>query len=235
MGKTKTTVVNFHDARLIVIITCDNRHWVSMRSVCDGIGISWYGQQERLNKNHVLKSTVCIMKSVAKDGKIRGQIFIPVEHLNDWLSGIDHKHVGAEIRPMLIRYQHECFSAIENFLNDKRGTMPLSVKTGRDSLKAWRESVEIMLSEVGMKCPDFPGVTDEMRDAIAREYLAGERWILAFDHTAKPDLQRIQRDAVMLSLSNLQQVLDVISNSLPYNMLPDVLRVVTDRVEKARI
>ncbi|QHJ84914.1 MAG: hypothetical protein [Bacteriophage sp.] len=59
------------------------------------------------------------MTMVAKDGKNRELVCLPLGYLNGWLFGIDTNRVKPEIRPNLEQYQLECFDVLYNHFMPK--------------------------------------------------------------------------------------------------------------------
>lgn len=60
-----------------------------------------------------------MIKVVAKDGKNRDVLCLPLGYLNGWLAGIDLNRVNPTIKPMLKQYQLECFDALYNHFMPK--------------------------------------------------------------------------------------------------------------------
>lgn len=103
--------VSFHD-QSIIAIEHEGKHFVALRPIVENIGLDWAAQYTRINRHHVLKSTVAVMTTVAEDGKQREMLCLPLSMLNGWLFGVDVNRVREEIRPKLIRYQTECFDVL---------------------------------------------------------------------------------------------------------------------------
>ncbi|MFJ3259813.1 phage antirepressor N-terminal domain-containing protein [Pseudomonas sp. NPDC086581] len=104
--------INFHGQPLISITTDDGQHLVAMRPVCEGIGLTWHGQFERIKRDDVLSTCVRVIRTVAQDEKNRELVCLPIEYLNGWLFGIDTRRCRQEIRPALIRYKRECYQVL---------------------------------------------------------------------------------------------------------------------------
>ena len=109
-NKLKTVeqkTVVFYDDELIAIRADDGHVYVSIRHLCDSIGVARQGQVRRIRENHVLS-----------EGYERGNIMLPhrgrqqagmlrVDLVPMWLSGIDTKRVKENIRDKLEKYQKE--------------------------------------------------------------------------------------------------------------------------------
>lgn len=112
--KTQVASVQFHNHTLTVI-THNNQQLVAMRPVCEGIGLAWGSQRNRIMRDEVLGSTVFMMNTVAEDNKQRELLCLPLEYLNGWLFGIDVSRCREEIRPALIQYKRECYQVLANY------------------------------------------------------------------------------------------------------------------------
>ena len=97
----------------------NNKPYVAMKPICENIGLDWVSQHKRIQRNHVLNSTMVIMTIVAQDGKKREMITLPIGYLNGWLMGIDVNKVKPEIKDTLIKYQLECFDVLYNHFMPK--------------------------------------------------------------------------------------------------------------------
>lgn len=97
--------------------------WVSVRSVCEGIGVDHKRQREKIQSDP--KFNWGHMSSVAEDGKDREMICIPLNQLNGWLFSINANKVREDIRPKLIQYQQECMDVLyKHFM--PRGELDMS-------------------------------------------------------------------------------------------------------------
>jgi hypothetical protein len=98
--------------KALTVITTDTQQLVAMRPICEGIGLDWQGQYERIKRDEVLQSTVRVIPTVAADGKQRDLVCLPLDMLNGWLFGVEVKRCRQAIRPALIRYKRECYAAL---------------------------------------------------------------------------------------------------------------------------
>lgn len=103
--------VEFHGHSLITFL-CDGEPYAAMRPICEGMGLVWNGQYERIQRNEVLKSTIRVIRTVAADGKTREVIALPLKLLNGWLFGVDVSRVKPELRETILAYQRECYDAL---------------------------------------------------------------------------------------------------------------------------
>lgn len=85
---TQVQLVSFNNQQ-ITVSNHDDKPYVEMRSVVENIGLNWASQFKRIQRNKILNSRVVMMTTVAKDGKNRELIYLPIGYLNGWLFGID--------------------------------------------------------------------------------------------------------------------------------------------------
>lgn len=97
----------------VIEVVCDEQGtpWVSVRSVCQAIGVAPNNQIEKLKKDDRFDRYDIISPSV---GGPQNTFCIPVEQLNGWLFSINPNKVSDIVRPKLIAYQQECFRVLYN-------------------------------------------------------------------------------------------------------------------------
>lgn len=124
MTQHQLVTVDFHGQSIIAIVHEGKPH-VALRPIVENIGLDWAAQYTRINRHHVLKSTVVVMTTVAEDGKQREMLCLPLSMLNGWLFGVDANRVKEEIKPKLISYQTECFDVLaQHFMPAQRPHNP---------------------------------------------------------------------------------------------------------------
>jgi len=97
--------------------------WVSVRSVCEGIGVEWARQCQKLSADP--KFSCVHMYTAGADGKSYETVCIPLNQLNGWLFSINANKVREDIRPKLLQYQQECMDALyKHFM--PRGELDMS-------------------------------------------------------------------------------------------------------------
>ncbi|MWN91340.1 hypothetical protein GQ597_11595 [Gilliamella sp. Pra-s65] len=111
-------LVQFHNQQ-ISILNYNNKPYVAIKSICENIGLDWEAQRQRIKRNEILNSTAFMIKVVAKDGKNRDVLCLPLGYLNGWLAGIELSRVNPEIKPILKQYQLECFDVLYNHFMPK--------------------------------------------------------------------------------------------------------------------
>lgn len=102
---TVRITIPFYDKPL-VLIDHNERPFVAMRPIVEGMGMDWAGQQRKLKDRFA--STVDILSTVADDGRKRAMLCLPLQQLPAWLNTIHPEKVAAPIRDNIRRYQREC-------------------------------------------------------------------------------------------------------------------------------
>lgn len=106
--------VEFHDTTLQTVME-DGVQYVVMKRIVEGIGLSWQGQQEKLNTDKERFSYQDIL-TVGADGKKYKMGCIPLTKLNGWLFSINPSKISnPEIRNKIILYQEESFIVLYNY------------------------------------------------------------------------------------------------------------------------
>ena len=118
MNNTKLETIQFHNQSLIVL-NHENKPYIAIKPICENIGLDWEAQRQRIKRNEILNSTACMIKVVAKDGKNREVLCLPLGYLNGWLAGIELSRVNPQIKPLLKQYQLECFDVLYNHFMPK--------------------------------------------------------------------------------------------------------------------
>lgn len=111
-------VVKFNNQQIPVFFH-NNKPYVAMKPICENIGLDWNGQFQRIKRDEVLNSTMCVIHMVAQDGKNREVVALPIGYLNGWLFGIDVNRVKPEIKSTLIKYKLECYDVLYNHFMPK--------------------------------------------------------------------------------------------------------------------
>lgn len=99
----------------IMTITKENKKYVIPKQICENLGIDWEWQRQKIERDSVLSSTTFMIKVVAKDGKNREMLALPLEYLNGWLFWIDDSRVKEEVRQKVIDYKKHCYLVLYEF------------------------------------------------------------------------------------------------------------------------
>ncbi|PIT21425.1 phage antirepressor N-terminal domain-containing protein [Snodgrassella alvi] len=97
--------VNFLGSE-IMVINHDGEPYVAMRTVIDGMGLSWGSQFVKIKQRFI--SVVSEIETTGKDGKNYKMLCLPLRKLFGWMMTINPDKVAPHKRQTIIRYQEEC-------------------------------------------------------------------------------------------------------------------------------
>lgn len=122
---THIAAVDFHGQSLTVITGPNGEHLVAMKPICEGIGLGWQSQYNRIKRHPVLSTSIFIMNTqMPGDDQQREVTCLPLDMLNGWLFSVDASRVRPEIRDTLIQYQRECFAALAAYWQQGEAANP---------------------------------------------------------------------------------------------------------------
>jgi len=125
-------IVEFYDDELVAIRADDDRIYVSVRHLCDALGLDRRGQVRRIQRSEILEEGYkggAIMSPPSATGRGGGRQkanLLRVDLVPLWLSGVDTKRVKDEIRPKLIQYQREAATVLWDAFQQGRLTSSVS-------------------------------------------------------------------------------------------------------------
>lgn len=105
----------------------DIQVYVSIRQMCDLLGVSYQGQIRRINDDPVLSKQVkgvniTFTPSQGRGGGTQLTNCLPIDYLNGWLFSINANRVKPEIRERLIVYQEKCYKVLAEAFREGRLT-----------------------------------------------------------------------------------------------------------------
>ena len=111
-------LVKFNDFE-IPAVKSDNEVFVAIKPICEAIGIDWAYAIERIKENEILGELYGTYRIVAADGATREMVCLPLDYVAGWLFMINVKLVNEEARPILIKFQRECYKALRDYFFGK--------------------------------------------------------------------------------------------------------------------
>lgn len=98
------------DGNALQAVEQDGTIWVSVRRVCEAIGVAHQPQMLKLAE----RSWACVTQRVTRDtsGRTQQMTMVDLDTLGMWLATIDERRVSEAARPKVVRYQAECKKAI---------------------------------------------------------------------------------------------------------------------------
>ncbi len=101
-----------------------NEVFVSVKRVCEALGVDYPTQQAKLKEKEW--ATIGLCPTVAEDGKQRQMTMLHLDSLPLWLATIDAGRVAEDARPKLLRYQKECARVLaDHFLGRRASKLDL--------------------------------------------------------------------------------------------------------------
>lgn len=109
--------VPFHGNTMIAQRSDDGEIYTALKPICENIGIDFNGQKQRLERTPW--ATMCVMHTVAADGKTRDMTAISRKTLTMWLATIDTNRLSDEqARRNVVVYQQEAAEALDKYFNE---------------------------------------------------------------------------------------------------------------------
>lgn len=111
------TVVFYDDEITAVLVEIDGRQavYVPIRPICDQLGLAWSSQLQRIRRDPILNEEILgvfVTNTPGTGGGTQEMICLPLDLLNGWLFGVNANRVRDDIRPLLLRYQRECYRVL---------------------------------------------------------------------------------------------------------------------------
>lgn len=109
--------VPFNGSMMIAQRFDDGEIYTALKPICENIGIDFNGQKQRLERTPW--ATMCVMHTVAADGKNRDMTAISRKTLTMWLATIDTNRLSDEqARHNVTVYQQEAAEALDKYFNE---------------------------------------------------------------------------------------------------------------------
>ena len=139
-----TQTLSFHGSDLITL-KVEDVIYTAVKPIVEAMGLDWGGQQQKLSKSGD-KFNCRDISMVAKDGKIRQMLCMPLKKLNGWLFSINPEKVRVDLREKVIQYQEECFEALYNYWHFGKAER----KTTVDQRTGLRNAVNMLVGKKGL-------------------------------------------------------------------------------------
>jgi hypothetical protein len=140
-------MVHFYDDELIAVRADDRQVYVSIRQMCDALGIDPQGQTRRIRRHGVLADGLKGVDNLSTPGGPQSAYVLRVDLVPLWLSGIRTKSVKEAIRPKLEMYQREAAKVLWEAFQDGRLTGDVSfsqlAQSGSDAAQAYRMALAV--------------------------------------------------------------------------------------------
>lgn len=114
--------VAFYGDELTAVRANDEHVYVSIRHLCDALGIDIQAQTRRIRRQNVLANGFKGVANLATPGGLQTFYMLRVDLVPLWLAGIRTSAVREEIRPKLERYQEEAAKVLWEAFQEGRLT-----------------------------------------------------------------------------------------------------------------
>ena len=140
--------VTFYEDELTAVRADDGRVYVSIRHMCQALGIDDQGQRQRINRHTILGRglMVCNLHTIQgdRDGYVLRVDLVPL-----WLSGIRTSAVNEVARPKLENFQEEAATVLWEAFQEGRLTTDLSFddllkSASADTLEAYQMAMALV-------------------------------------------------------------------------------------------
>ena len=108
--------VPFNGSMMIAQRFDDGEIYTALKPICENIGIDFNGQKQRLERTPW--ATMCVMHTVAADGKNRDMTAISRKTLTMWLAIDTNRLSDEQARHNVTVYQQEAAEALDKYFNE---------------------------------------------------------------------------------------------------------------------
>jgi hypothetical protein len=98
----------------IQIVETGNGYFIPIRPICDALEINFSGQSQRVERDEILGSVVCVIHTTGSDKKEYDMLCLPVKFIHGWLFSIDTSRINENARENVIKYKRECYDVLYN-------------------------------------------------------------------------------------------------------------------------
>lgn len=122
----QSEVIDVMGSEIQVVYNEAGEMFVSVRHVCEAIGIDYSTQRRKIQESQTYEGTVVIMPTVGGDDKQREMLCLFLDMLSLWLAGIHPGKVAEHVRPKLVIYQKECANILYNHFMGRHYLSPIA-------------------------------------------------------------------------------------------------------------
>ena len=142
LASIEQKTVAFYDDELVAIRANDGQIYVSIRHMCNSLGLDNRSQRRRIQDHSILKKGYASGVIMTPEGVKRTSSLLRVDLVPLWLSGVDTSRVREEIRPKLDQYQEEVAKVLWEAFQEGRLTADPSfealLKTDSPAVQAYK-------------------------------------------------------------------------------------------------
>lgn len=122
MNEKRISIIN--DVEIFAEIADNGQIYIPIKPICQAIGVDHDAQRQRIRRHRKLSSVAVVVTATGTDGKSYDMLTLPLQYLYGWVFSIDTSMVSETARPMVERYQDECYEVLyEHFSGSMRRTI----------------------------------------------------------------------------------------------------------------
>jgi hypothetical protein len=110
----QSEIINIMGADIQLVYNENDEMFVSVRHVCNAIGIDYSAQYRKVSENEVYSGCVVVTTTHDSSGRNQEMQCLALSMVAHWLSSIPASRVSEAIRPRLVVYQRECAKILYN-------------------------------------------------------------------------------------------------------------------------
>lgn len=153
------TSLGIVNGQSVQIINHDGEVYVSVKPICEILGVNYTTQLEKIQKHPIFASSVIPLRGITgADGKQYTMTVMNIRFVSGWIFSINPNNVKEEVKDKLIRYQLEC----NNILYDALLNTPRRM----NSILAQKVKCVTRLSELDQMEKDLKTKKNECRKLI---------------------------------------------------------------------
>lgn len=140
--------VRFYDDQLVAIRASDGQIYVSIRQMCDALGIDPQGQTRRMQRHTILSEGLKGVDKLSTPGGPQSAYVLRVDLVPLWLSGIRTSAVKEDVRPKLEKYQREAAKVLWEAFQEGRLTADPAfdelLQADSDAVQAYKMALAVV-------------------------------------------------------------------------------------------
>lgn len=169
MAKKDIITIEFHGHN-IETFKSEGSEWVSIRSICEGMGLDVQAQHRKLQKRQD-KFNYSLKAMVAQDGKTREVQCIPVKKVPGWLFTLDADRVKPEAKQSVELFQAECFDVLYDYWHGGESAPAHPVQQALALPDFTRRHVWVAFDSTGNVCEHVElNSTDAVRTQVDKHF-----------------------------------------------------------------
>lgn len=98
----------------VAILASRDDELIPIRPICQALGIDPEPQRKKIQNRKLFSSVKVLIRSTGADGKHYPMLCLPIGYALGWICTIHPDNVKEEARERLMKYQDECFRALNN-------------------------------------------------------------------------------------------------------------------------